>query len=225
MNIAGVKDDVVRMLAGDNIPIMVDTFQNDLFSFTTKDQLYTLLIHLGYLNYNKDEQTVNIPNREVAEVFKLSVLDAGMGEVARSIADSQRLLKAVWAGNAEAVAIAVDKAHESASILDYNNEHALSYTVSLVFYYARDYYTIIRELPSGKGFVDIAYIPRKAHADKPAMVVELKYDLSAEAAIAQIKAKNYPAALAEYSGNLLLVGINYDKDSKKHSCVIETVIK
>jgi hypothetical protein len=85
MNIAGVKDDVVKMLAGDSFPVMVDTFQNDPFSFTTKDQLYTLLVHLGYLNYNKDEKTVNIPNSEVAEVFKLSVLDAGMGEVARGI--------------------------------------------------------------------------------------------------------------------------------------------
>jgi hypothetical protein len=225
MNIAGVKDDAVRMLAGDSIPVILDTFQNDMSNFTSKDQLYTLLIHLGYLTYNRDDDTVHIPNREVGEVFKLSVLDAGMGELAHSIQESKRLLNALWNLDEEAVAKAVDEAHQSVSLLDYNNEKALSYTISLAFYYAVNYYTVIRELPSGKGFADIAYIPRSGHLDKPAVIIELKYDLSTEAAIAQIKNKNYPAALKEFRGNLLLVGINYDKESKKHSCRIEQVTK
>jgi hypothetical protein len=227
MNIAGVKDDVVRMLAGESIPVMVDSFQNDLFSFSTKDQLYTLLIHLGYLTYNMDEHTVCIPNREVAEIFKLSTLDAGMGQVAQSIERSRQLLKSLWAGDNEAVAKAVDEAHQSVSLLDYNNEHALSYTLALAFYYAAEYYTVIRELPTGKGFADMAYIPRQAHADKPAMVIELKVDRSTNTAIKQIKERNYPAALADYLAsdtnreNLLLVGINYSKKTKRHTCRIE----
>jgi hypothetical protein len=227
MNIAGVKDDVVKMLTGESIPIMVDTFQNDLFNFHTKDQLYTLLIHLGYLTFDEDEETVCIPNREVGEVFKLSALDAGMGEVAMSIEHSKRLLQAVWNGDEKAVADAVDTAHQSVSILDYNNEKALSYTLSLAFYYAAEYYTVIRELPTGKGFADLAFIPREAHRDKPAMIIELKVERSAQAAIAQIKNKNYPAALADYlsgqasSRDVLLVGINYSKKTKKHSCKIE----
>ena len=81
-------------------------------------------------------------------------------------------------------------------------------------------YTKIRELPTGKGFADIVYIPKK-HPDKPAMIVELKYDKSAGGAINQIKEKKYVESLKEYHGNLLLVGINYDKESKKHTCVIE----
>jgi hypothetical protein len=224
MNIEGVKDDVVRMLSGSSIPVMIDTFQNDLFNFSTKDQLYTLLIHLGYLTYDRDEETVRIPNREVGEVFKLSTLDAGMVEVGQSIERSKQLIKAVWECDEKAVAEAIDKAHQSVSILDYNNEKALSYTLSLAFYYAVNYYTVIRELPSGKGFADIACIPRKAFAAKPALIIELKFGRSEEAAIAQIKKQNYPAALSEYKGNLLLVGINYSRKSKKHSCKIEELV-
>jgi hypothetical protein len=246
MNIAGVKDDIIQMMAGASIPIRVTSFNNDIRNFSSVDNLFTLLVHLGYLTYDIDAKTVSVPNREVGEVFIDALNDAGMNNVARSLTDSEQLLKEIWELDEEAVANALDKTHQTVSILDdsarvsghvnpssmsraegpdYNNEHALSYAISLALYYAQEYYTVIRELPSGKGFVDIAYIPRKAHADKPAMVVELKYDLSAEAAIAQIKANNYPAALAEYSGNLLLVGVNYDKESKKHSCVIDRLIK
>ena len=90
---------------------------------------------------------------------------------------------------------------------------------------AKNNYTIVREFPTGKGFADICLIPRKRYADKPAVVIELKWDKSAEGAIRQIKEKNYINALKEYKGNLLLAGINYDKDSKKHSCVIERCVK
>ena len=68
-------------------------------------------------------------------------------------------------------------------------------------------------------------IPLKRHLDKPAIVMELKWDKSASGAIAQIKNKNYGHALRDYRGNLLLVGINYDKTTKKHECIIEKVIK
>jgi hypothetical protein len=115
--------------------------------------------------------------------------------------------------------------HQEVSILQYNDEDALSYIVNLALYAAKDYYTIVRELPSGKGFADIAYIPRRLHADKPAMIIELKWDLSVEGALGQIKERNYPDSLGEYSGNLLLVGINYDKKDKAHSCAIEKVDK
>jgi hypothetical protein len=123
------------------------------------------------------------------------------------------------------VAEGIDKVHEDVSILQYNDENGLSYVVNLALYAAKDYYTIIRELPSGKGFADIAYIPRRLYAEKPAMIIELKWDKSAEGAIKQIKDKRYPHSLAEYKGNLLLVGINYDKATKKHECLIEQAIK
>ena len=92
---------------------------------------------------------------------------------------------------------------------------------ALAFYFAREYYHVIRELPTGKGFADICLIPRKKYAQKPAAIIELKWDKSAEGAIAQIKEKNYPEALEDYHGNLLLAGINYDKKNRKHTCKIE----
>lgn len=123
--------------------------------------------------------------------------------------------------NADAVADGIDRAHREISILQYNDENSLSCTINLAFYFAREYYTIIRELPTGKGFEDICFAPRKLHADKPAAVIELKWDKDAEGAIAQIKEKRYAEALKEYHGNLLLAGINYDRKTKKYSCVIE----
>ena len=109
------------------------------------------------------------------------------------------------------------------SILQYHDENSLSCTIHLAFYFAREYYTIIRELPTGKGFADICMIPRKIHADKPAVIIELKWDKDAEGAIAQIKEKKYVKSLEDYKGNLLLAGINYDKKTKTHTCVIEKV--
>lgn len=134
-------------------------------------------------------------------------------------------MEALWAKDADAVAEGIEKAHEEISILQYNDENSLSCAVSLAFYFAREYYTIVRELPTGRGFADICMIPRKQHLDKPAVVIELKWDKSASGALDQIKEKHYGESLKEYQGNLLLVGINYNKGTKKHECIIETVRK
>lgn len=104
------------------------------------------------------------------------------------------------------------------SILQYNDENALSYVISLAYIAGRDHYMVVRELPAEKGYADIAFIPLK---DKPAMLVELKWDKEAKTAIQQIKEKRYPKGLEKYKDNLLMVGISYDKQTKKHSCIIE----
>ena len=116
----------------------------------------------------------------------------------------------------------MEEAHFESSYLQYNDENALSYTISLAFYVARNYYTVIKELPAGKGRADIVYIPRKQHGDKPALLVELKWNRTAESAIAQIKDKCYPRALEDYKGSLLLVGLCYDEKTKEHTCRIES---
>jgi len=103
----------------------------------------------------------------------------------------------------------------------FSSENALSYIINLAFFTARDYYSVIRELPSGKGFADICFVPRAKFADKPAVLIELKWDKSVEGALAQIKSKQYTGALTEHKANLLLVGINYDKKKKAHDCEIE----
>ena len=221
MNIDGLKDSVIRMLGGAAVPVDISGFSNDMTTFHNADDVLSLLIHLGYLNYNEQTKCVTIPNKEVSEVYNTSIkyMD-NWGEVARSMEASRKLLQAMWEMDADAVANGVDRAHDEISILQYNDENSLSCVIGLAFYYAREYYTIIREMPSGKGFADIFFIPRPLHADKPAAVIELKKDKDAQGAIAQIKQKNYVKALEDYKGNLLLVGINYDAE-KKHTCIIE----
>ena len=220
MNMDGLKDAVVKMLAGERIEINTGTFTNDMTTFAGRDDVLTLLVHLGYRSYRRSDKTVCIPTDEVSQEYVNAISTMDWSEVTRSILASKKLVEAMWAMDADAVARGLDKAHEEISILQYNDENSLSCTINLAFYYAREYYTIIRELPTGKGFADICLIPRKLHADKPAVVIELKKDRDAQGAIEQIKQKNYVSALADYKGNLLLVGINYDKD-KNHSCVIE----
>ena len=220
MNMDGLKDAVVKMLAKERVTINTGTFTNDMTTFAGRDDVLTLLVHLGYLSYRRSDKTVCIPNDEVSQEYVNAISTMDWSEVTRSILASKKLVEAMWAMDADAVARGLDKAHEEISILQYNDENSLSCTINLAFYYAREYYTIIRELPTGKGFADICLIPRKLHADKPAVVIELKKDKDAQGAIEQIKRKNYVNALADYKGNLLLVGINYDKD-KNHSCVIE----
>lgn len=221
MNYAGLKDMIIEMLAGGKKHINTGKFGNDMTNFESADDVLTLLVHLGYLAYDFEEETVAIPNREISKEFYNAVEGIGWTEIVQSVKKSKLLLQKIWEKDELAVAAGIESAHYENSILQYHDENALSYTVSLALYSARQYYNIIRELPTGKGFSDLVYVPRKMYADKPAMIVELKWDKAAETAIAQIKAKKYPQSLKEYQGNLLLVGVSYDKKSKIHTCKIE----
>ena len=221
MNFDGLKDSVIRMLAGDRIPINIGTFSNDMTTFQSKDDVLTLLVHLGYLSYRWTDKTVAIPNKEVAQEYINAISSMDWNEVIHSVEASKKLLEALWNMDGETVANGIDKVHQEIYILEYNDENSLSCTINLAFYFAREYYTVIRELPTGKGFADICFIPRKLYADKPAAVIELKWDKDAHGAISQIKEKQYVDALKDYHGNLLLAGINYDKKIKQHTCVIE----
>lgn len=223
MNMDGLKDAVIEMLGGESVRVNTGTFMNDMTTFATRDDVLTLLVHLGYLTYDSDTEKVSIPNREVAQEYVNAVSTMDWHEVARSIEASRKLLEALWKMDEAAVAKGVEQAHKEISVLQYNNENALSCTINLAFYFAREYYTIVRELPTGKGFADIVMIPRKLHIDKPAVVIELKWDKSVSGAIEQIKRNEYIDVLCDYKGNLLLAGINYSKKTKKHTCMIEQV--
>ena len=223
MNMDGLKDAIIEMLADNSVRINIGTFHNDMTTFATRDDILPLLVHLGYLTYDVEKESVRIPNKEVAQEYINAISTMDWKEVISSINNSRKLLEALWNLDSDKVAAGVDKAHEEISILQYNDENSLSCTISLAFYFAREYYTMIRELPTGKGFADICLIPRKIHMDKPAVIIELKWDKSVSGAIAQIKEKKYIDALSEYQGNLILAGINYDKKIKKHSCLVEKV--
>ncbi len=221
LNYDGLKDTIVQLIGGSRYEIDTRKFVNDMTTFADKDDVLTLLIHLGYLAYCVETREVYIPNEEIRREYVTAIDGSGWTEVVRSIKASKELLQQTLLMNQDAVAAAIDAVHmDTTSILKYNDENALSCVISLAYYSARDAYKLVREFPTGKGFADIVFLPYK-YADKPAMVVELKWDQSAEGAIAQFKEKQYAAALQDYVGEILLVGINYDREQKKHSCVIE----
>ncbi|MDR1766543.1 MAG: ATP-binding protein, partial [Lachnospiraceae bacterium] len=221
MDTDGLRKDIVRLLAGGQVTVDADKFTNDMVTFRSKGDVLTLLVHLGYLGYLGDSGEVFIPNREISGEFVTAMESPWYDGIAKAVKASLDLLRATWGGDAAAVAALVEEAHQETSHLTYNDENALAYTVSLAYYTARQYYSIIREMPSGKGYADMIFLPLRSHPDKPAMVVELKWNKSAQGAINQIKDKNYPAVLKGHTGQLLLVGINYDKDTKTHTCEIE----
>ncbi|MCD8038664.1 MAG: ATP-binding protein, partial [Lachnospiraceae bacterium] len=221
MNFDGLKDAIIAMLGGQRQRVDAEYFQNDLTSLTSRDNVLALLIHLGYLAYDSERGEAYIPNAEVSDAFKLAVRDIGWDAIGEALADSDLLLDNTISGNCEAVSRALDAIHESStSVLKYNDENSLSCAMTIAYYTARRFYEIIRELPTGKGFADLEFIPRR-NVNKPAMIVELKYNKDADSAIRQIHEKRYDGALKDYTGNMLLVGINYDKETKKHCCVIE----
>lgn len=228
MNFDGLKDAIKVMLSGQKIKVKTMGYQNDMTSFCTKDDVLTLLIHLGYLAYDAETSESYIPNKEVREYFEATIERTGWDELIRTIDDSDRLLKATLNMDAETVAQMVDESHmKNTSILKYNDENSLACCVSLAYYTARNEYTIIREFPTGYGFADLVFIPKKKVA-KPAIVVELKWNKNVDTAIQQIKEKKYVESLRDYSGEVILVGISYDekgKDSKKHICKIEKIEK
>lgn len=221
MNYAGLKDDVMKMLTGGKVRINTNTFQNDFSIITSKDDALTALIHLGYLGYDADRKKSFIPNYEVATAFELALQTGSWKEIAESISKCDELLDETIDGNAERVAELIELAHETyTSILKYNDENALSCVLTMAYFTAPAYYNVIREMPSGKGFADFVFLPRANAGNRPAMIIELKYNQSAETALKQIKEKRYQGALSEYQGKILLVGINYDSE-KHHTCMIE----
>ena len=221
MNFEGLKDDVLSMIAGESVPVNTGSFTNDMTTFRIEDDVLTLLIHLGYLAYDSDNKTVKIPNNEVRNGYVNSVSASDWGEVSKALKESADILQAIWQGRTKQVAEGIRQAHFETSHIQYNDENALSYTISLALYAARNFYTVHRELAGGKGFADLVFVPRKKFQEKPALVVELKWDKMVEGAINQIKKKEYCQSLEEYKGNILLVGVNYNKKTKVHECMIE----
>jgi len=227
MDYDGLRSDIVQMLGGGRVGVNTLSFRNDMRNFETKDDILTLLIHLGYLGYDAETKEAFIPNKEIMGEFENAMSVSGWAEVMRVLKASEKLLEDTLRGDAESVADALDRAHtEVASILTYNDENSLGAAIGLAYYSARKDYRLIREFPTGRGFADVVFLPLPS-SGRPALVVELKYDKTAGAAIQQIRDRQYTQALEGYSGEILLVGINYDRENirKPHSCVIEKLEK
>ncbi len=226
MNMEGLRDDIVKLIAGEDVIVDVSTFSNDMVTFHSKDDVLTLLIHLGYLAIKGSTNLgviVHIPNEEIKLEFKTCVKNnnryAGVYDL---IKNTDVLLNDIWSLNSEAVAKICDEAHQDhTSILTYNNENSLANVIAIsLFLSTTNTYNVVRELPTGKGYADLVYLP-KPGVNKPALLIELKYDKSAQTAITQIKEKNYLQFFKDYKGEVLLVGINYSKGTKTHQCIIE----
>lgn len=227
MDFDGLRAGIVQMLGGGRVRVNTRSFKNDMRNFETKDDVLTLLIHLGYLAYDSETKEAFIPNKEIIEEFETAMSVRGWEEVMRVLKSSEKLLEDTLLCNEKSVAEGLDRTHtEISSILTYNDENSLSCAIGLAYYSARKDYRLIREFPTGRGFADIVFLPLP-HTKKPAMVVELKYNNTADTAIKQIKERKYTQALKGYAGEILLVGINYDKanENKPHSCVIERIFE
>lgn len=226
LNFDGLKEAIAMMLGNGRCTIAPATFQNDMTTFQNKDDVLTLLVHLGYLTFEKETNEVMIPNQEIVQEFINVIRVEGWNGVIEALSQSENLLKSTLAMDCKAVAEGMSAIHgETASMLKYNNENSLVCAILIAYYSAKIYYiNPVLELPSGKGFADVVYLPKR-NVHYPALVIELKWDKTAKGAISQIKEKGYASWIEGYTGDILLVGINYDKDEKNHECVIEKYIK
>lgn len=236
MNEDGLQEDIVKLIAGETVVVDTESFANDFSTFSCKDDVLTLLIHLGYLAYEEvndsydvcdgtEELTglVRIPNEEVRMEFNKIIRKGKHERLIRLVRMSEELLKETILGNEEKVAEIFEKVHASEySPNFYNNEQALRYVIKFAYITCVDQYMKIEEMPSGHGIADVVFVPKRS-SQLPAMIVELKWDKTAEGAITQIKDRNYPAVLKNYGGDIILVGVNYDEKSKKHTCKLDKI--
>lgn len=224
MDFDGLRSAIIEMLSGDSVSVDVTTFQNDMTSFSCRDDVLTYLIHLGYLGYDQTYRKAFVPNEEIRQELSKAVRRKKWNEMIEFTQKSEQILDATLNMETEIVADSIEKIHsEYSSAIQYNNENSLSSVLTIAFLSTMQYYfKPIRELPTGRGFADFVYIPKPEYrTDYPALIVELKWNKNANTALKQIKEKKYPESICSYTGDILLVGIDYDKKSKKHKCAIE----
>ena len=224
MNYDGLKTAIIEMLSGAEVKVNTATFKNDTVNIKSKDDVLTYMIHLGYLGYNEAHKTAFVPNEEIRQELTTAVESKHWNEMLKFQQESESLLDATLDMDGEAVSAQIEKIHnEYASSIQYNNENSLSSVLAIAYLSAMQYYfKPVRELPTGRGFADFVFLPKPEYRnDYPAMVVELKWNKEAMTAMQQIKEKRYSESILSYTGDILLVGINYDKDTKEHQCLIE----
>lgn len=220
----GLGKTVAELVGGVETTVNPNGFANDLVTFRDRNDVLTLLIHLGYLTYNAETQKAHIPNEEIRMEFAKAVRQAKRDDTIRRVRESEQLIADTVHGNEMAVAMQIEKIHEEESSLYYNNEQALRSVIKRAYFSYGDEYLLFEELPAGSGYADIVYLPKKDSV-LPVLVIELKWNQSVNGAIRQIKNRHYPDAVRGYGGEILLVGISYDKNAaageRKHQCKIE----
>ena len=224
MNYDGLKNAIIEMLSGSEVKVDTATFKNDPAKIQNRDDVITYLIHLGYLGYNEDSESAFVPNEEIRQELITAVRSSNWDELIAFQQESRKLLTATLSMDEKQVAVEIEKFHSQyTSMIQYNDENSLSSIITIAYLGAMQYYfKPVRELLTGLGFADFVFIPKPEHKNTyPALVVELKRNKNATTALQQIKNKRYPESILNYTGEILLVGINYDKTSKEHQCWIE----
>lgn len=224
MNYDGLKNAIIEMLSGSAVNVNTATFKNDPARIQNRDDVLTYLIHLGYLGYDEENENAFVPNEEIRQELITAVRSSNWDELIAFQQESRKLLAATLSMDEKQVAAEIDKIHsEYSSAIRYNDENSLSSTITIAYLGAMQYYfKPVRELPTGRGFADFIFIPKPEYKNTyPALVVELKWNQDTTTALQQIKNKKYPESILDYTGEILLVGINYDKTSKEHQCRIE----
>ncbi len=230
MDFDELPDIVTHLLAGMEVEVNTARFRNTADCINSADDVLTLLVHYGYLSYNAENESVRIPNKEIQIEFEGAMPFVRRAETMRKVKESCKLIDDTVHLREAEVAAQLEKVHEENPVLYYNTEEDLRSTVKLAYFAYGDHYVSFEELPSGKGYCDIVYFPKK-FTRYPLLLIEMKWQESADSAIAQIKRNHYPERLKGYGGRILLVGVSYDRDEadpekkKRHFCTIEEVMK
>ena len=227
-NVADVKADLALMVAGEAVQAKVREYAAASMNLSTKNEIFSAMVVYGFLSYENGK--VRIPNKELMEKFdEMLQKEESLGYIYRLAKESDKMLQATLANDTKTMEKILSYVHDTETpILSYNHETELSAIVNLAYLSARDQYRIEREDKVGKGFVDFIFYPYDRAAD--GVILELKVDKTPEYAISQIKEKQYAlrfkgklAEKQQFTGRILAVGINYDKETKQHRCKVEEI--
>ena len=220
MFLDGLQEKLLDAMSGRDVAIDSDSFQNDMVTIKCADDVLTLLVHLGYLAFDADAMTVRVPNREVHAELVRTMRRSRHPKLRQVMLDSVTLLDRLIALDAEAVASGVAAVHNrECTPLFYNNEQALRAVVKSAFIAATGDYARIEELPGGKGYADVVFLPKRG-SFRPALIVELKWGKPVDAAIDQIRDRQYHTSIEGLDVPVLFVGITYDDKTGEHVCKI-----
>lgn len=221
MDFDGLQQAIVQAVGGASVRVDTGTFENDMHELASRDDVLTLLCHLGYLAFDSASRTAHIPNEEVRAELRRAVGRSRHAAIARIVRESDALLRATWDMDEDAVAKGIAHAHDGGCApVFYNDEQSLRAVVKSAYIAAIDRYATIEELPSGRGLADVVFLPKRGDL-APAIVVELKWSRSPGTAMEQIRNRDYGRVLRDWDGPTLLVGITYDPKTKNHVCRIE----
>ena len=219
-NVEEVRNDIVQMVSGIPVNIHLEGYSAEQVNLNTRDEILSAMAVYGFLSYH--DETLTIPNKELRMKFDYSLKNHQMGAVSEIVMKSNEMLKATLKKDTKTMEKLIQEAHDiNIPVIKYNDENSLACIITLVYLSARSKYKIIREMPAGVGFADFVFYP--INKSKPAFIIELKKDSTADEALKQIKEKRYALSLKDCTGQKLAVGISYDSKLKTHKVKIEDI--